>query len=157
MHSLSLRRFVGIAFTSLALATAACGGGDNGPSGPPAPPPADVSGTYDLTGLRTLGNLGGGGNGLPVTFTDGSGSTLAFNSGHLTLNADGSYELEVEAAFNGGSVTMDDQGTYDVSGSSIDFTPTGSPARMKDGTISGSSMTAETQFGGIPFEIDLQK
>jgi hypothetical protein len=157
MHSLSLRRFVGIAFTSLALATAACGGGDNGPSGPPAPPPADVSGTYDLTGLRTLGNLGGGGNGLPVTFTDGSGSTLAFNSGHLTLNADGSYELEVEAAFNGGSVIMDDQGTYDVSGSSIDFTPTGSPARMKDGTISGSSMTAETQFGGIPFEIDLQK
>ena len=33
--------------------------------------------------------------------------------------------------------------------------PTGDPARMKDGTISGSSMTAETQFGGIPFEIDL--
>jgi hypothetical protein len=157
MHSLSLRRFAGIALTSLALATAACGGDDGGPSGPSAPAPADVSGTYDLTGLRTLGNLGGGGNGLPVTFTDGSGSTLAFNSGHLTLNADGSYELEVEAAFNGGSVIMDDQGTYDVSGSSIDFTPTGSPARMKDGTISGSSMTAETQFGGIPFEIDLQK
>ena len=157
MHSLSLRRFAGIAFTSLALATAACGGDDNGPSGPSAPAPADVSGTYDLTGLRALGNLGGGGNGLPVTFTDGSGSTLAFSSGHLTLNADGSYELEVEAAFNGGGVTMDDQGTYDVSGSSIDFTPTGSPARMKDGTISGSSMTAATQFGGIPFEIHLQK
>ena len=35
----------------------------------------------------------------------------------------------------------------------VDFTI----ARMKDGSISGSSMTAETQFGGIPFEIDLQK
>jgi hypothetical protein len=157
MHALSLRRFAGIAFTSLALATAACGGDDSGPSGPSAPAPADVSGTYALAGLRTLGNLGGGGSGLPVTFTDGSGSTLTFNSGHLILNADGSYELEVEAEFNGGSVTMDDEGIYDVSGSSIDFTPTGSPARMKDGTISGTSMTAETQFGGIPFEIDLQK
>ncbi len=159
MHSLSLRRFAGIALTSLALATAACGGDDNGPSGPsaPAPAPADVSGTYHLTGLRTLGNLGGGGSGLPVTFSDGGGSTLRFNSGFLTLNADGTYELEVEAEFNGGGVTMDDQGTYDVSGSSIDFTPTGSPERMKDGTISGSSMTAKTQFGGIPFEIDLQK
>jgi hypothetical protein len=159
MHSRSLRRFAGIAFTSLALATAACGGDDNGPSGPsaPAPAPADVSGTYNLSRLRALGNLGGGGNSLPVTFTDGSGSTLTFSSGHLTLNADGSYELEVESAFNGGGVTMDDQGTYAVSGSSIDFTPTGSPARMKDGTISGGSMTAQTQFGGIPFEIDLQK
>ena len=157
MHSLSLRRFAGIAFTSLALVTAACGGDDNGPSGPSAPAPADVSGTYALTSLRTLGNLGGGGNGVPVTFTDGSGSTLTFNTGHLTLNSDGSYELEVEAQFNGGDVTMTDEGSYDVSGNSIDFTPSGDPARMKDGTISGSSMTAETQFGGIPFEIDLQK
>ena len=155
MHSLSLRRFAGIALTSLALATAACGGDDSGPSGPSAP--ADVSGTYDLTSLRALANLGGGGNGLPVTFIGGGGSTLTFKSGHLTLKSDGSYELEVEAVYNGGALTMSDEGNYDVSGSSIDFTPTGSPARMKDGTISGSSMTAETQFGGIPFEIDLQK
>jgi hypothetical protein len=157
MLSLSLRRFVGTALTSLALATAACGGDDNGPSGPSEPPPADVSGTYVLTGLRTLGNLGGGGNGLPVTFTDGSGSTLTFSSGQLTLNGDGSYVLEVEAEFNGGGVTMDDEGLYDVSGNSIDFFPSGDPARMKDGTISGTAMTAGTQFGGIPFEIDLQK
>jgi hypothetical protein len=157
MHSLSLRRFAGIAFTSLALATAACGGDDSGPSGPSAPAPADVSGTYDLTSLRALANLGGGGNSLPVTFIGGGGSTLTFKSGHLTLNSDGSYDLVVEAVYNGGDVTMSDEGNYDVSGSSIDFTPTGSPARMKDGTISGSSMTAETQFGGIPFEIDLQK
>jgi hypothetical protein len=156
MPSLALRRLAGIGFTSLALATAACGGDDNGSTGP-APAPADVSGTYALTSMRSLGNLGGGGNGVPVTFTDGSGSTLRFTSGHLTLNADGSYELEVEAEFNGGEVTMDDVGSYDVSGSSIDFTPTGDPARMKDGTISGASLTAETQFGGIPFEINLQK
>jgi hypothetical protein len=156
MLTLSLRRIAGAAFTSLALATAACGGDDSGSTGP-QPVPADVSGTYLLTGLRTLGSLGGGGNGLPVTFTDGSGSTLTFNSGELVLNADGSYTLEVDAAFNGGGVTLTDEGIYDLSGNLIDFTPTGDPARMRDGTISGTSMTAETQFGGIPFEIDLQK
>jgi hypothetical protein len=155
MHSLSLRRLAGLALTSLALATAACGGDDNGPSGPSAP--ADVSGTYSLTGLRTLGNLGGGGNGLPVTFTDGGGSTLTFSDGYLTLNADGSYELEVEAKYNGNGLTMSDEGIYDVSGRAIDFTPSGSPARMKDGTISGATITAQTQFGGIPFEIVLKK
>ena len=80
MPSLSLRRFVGTAFTTLAVATAACGGDDNGSTGP-QPAPADVSGTYALTSLRSLGSLGGGGNGLPVTFTDGSGSTLTFSSG----------------------------------------------------------------------------
>lgn len=155
MLSHSLRRLAGTALTALAIGTAACGG-DSDSTGP-APAPADVSGTYDLTGLRTLGNLGGGGAGLPVTFTDGGGSTLRFESGSLELLADGSYYLEVEAEFNGGDVTMTDEGVYDVSGNAIDFIPTGSPERMRDGTISGSSMTAEVQFGGIPFEIDLQK
>jgi hypothetical protein len=151
----SLRRLAGTALTALAIGTAACGG-DSDSTGP-APAPADVSGTYDLTGLRTMGNLGGGGAGLPVTFTDGGGSTLRFQSGYLELLADGSYYLEVEAEFNGGGVTMIDEGVYDVSGNAIDFTPTGDPARMRDGIVSGSSITAETQFGGIPFEIDLQK
>jgi hypothetical protein len=154
MSAVSLRRFVGTALASLALATAACGGDD---STGPEPVPADVSGTYALTSLRTLGTLHGGGNGLPVTFTDGGGHTLTFSSGELVLAADGSYTLEVEAAFNGGAVTMSDEGNYSISGSSIDFTPTGSPARMKDGTVSGSSITAETQFGGIPFEIKVKK
>ena len=63
----------------------------------------------------------------------------------------------MEAEFNGGEVTLTDEGSTTCSGNSIDFTPSGDPARMRDGTISGSSMTAETQFGGIPFEIDLQK
>jgi hypothetical protein len=157
MRSLSLRRLAGTALTTLALATAACGGDDDNGSTGPQPVPADVSGTYSLTSLRTLGNLQGGGHGLPVTFTDGGGSTLTFLSGHITLNADGSYELEVEAEFNGGDVVMDDEGVYDISGNAIDFSPTGDPARMKDGIISGTTMTAETQFGGIPFEIDLEK
>jgi hypothetical protein len=156
MLSHSLRRLAGTALTALALGTTACGGGDSDSTGP-EPAPADVSGSYDLIGLRSLGSLGGGGAGLPVTFTDGGGSTLRFESGYLKLLADGSYYLEVEAEFNGGSVTMSDEGTYQMAGNAIDFTPTGDPARMRDGVISGSSITADTQFGGIPFEIDLQK
>lgn len=155
MLSHSLRRLTGTALTALAMGTAACGG-DSDSTAPPAAP-ADVSGSYDLTGLRALGNLGGGGAGLPVTFSDGGGSSLRFESGHLELLADGTYSLEVEAEFNGGAVTMTDEGLYDVSGNAIDFTPTGDPARMRDGVISGSSITAETQFGGIPFEMDLAK
>ena len=149
------RRLAGTAFTALALVTAACGGDDD--STGPAPAPADVSGVYDLTGLRTLGNLNGGGNGLPVTFTDGGGATLRFDSGYLELTADGTYWLEVEAEFNGGGVTMTDEGVYQVDGNAIDFTPGGDPARLRDGVISGSAVTAEAQFGGIPFEIDLRK
>ncbi len=157
MLSMTLRRFTGIAFATLALATAACGGDDGEDATGPGPLPADISGTYALTGLRTLGNLAGGGDGLPVTFTDGSGSTLTFLSGRLVLGADGSYGLEVEAEFNGGGVTLSDEGFYDADGALIDFEPTGDPQRMVSGTVSGNSITAETQFGGIPFEINLSK
>jgi hypothetical protein len=155
MSAVSLRRLVGTALASFALVTAARGG-DSDSTGPD-PVPADVSGTYALTSLRTLGTLGGGGNGLPVTFTDGSGSTLTFKTGELVLAANGSYTLEVEAEFNGGDVTLSDEGSYSTAGSAIDFTPSGSPARMKDGTVSGNKITAETQFGGIPFEIKVAK
>lgn len=155
MLSHAFRRLAGTTLTALALATAACGG-DDGSTGP-GPAPADVSGTYDLTGLRALGNLGGGGNGLPVTFIGGGGATLRFDSGSLELLDDGTYRLEVEAEYNGGGVTMTDEGTYAVDGAAIDFTPDGDPARMRDGVISGTSITAEAQFGGIPFEIDLRK
>ena len=101
MRSLSLRRLFGATMTTLALATAACGGdgdstGPSGPSGPSNQPPADVSGSYALTQVRTLGNLGGGGSGLPVTFTDGSGDQLVFLSGTLLLGNDGTFDLSVD-------------------------------------------------------------
>ena len=63
------------------------------------PSPALVAGpTYTVTATAT--------SGLPVTFTDGSGSTLTFLGGELVLTTNGTYTLEVEAQFNGGGVTM---------------------------------------------------
>ena len=87
MSAVSLRRFVGTALASLALVTAACGDSDStGPGSDPVP--ADVSGTYQLTGLRTLSSsIHGGGNALPITFTDPKGTTLVFKSGELVLAA----------------------------------------------------------------------
>lgn len=94
---------------------------------------------------------------MPVTFTDGSGSTLEFLGGQLVLAADGTYTLEVEAEFNGGGVTMTDEGLYQLEGATLDFDPTGDPQRMVSGTVSGGSITAETQFGGIPFQVALDR
>jgi len=149
MRTIALRRVLGTTLAALALATTACGSDDS--SGPATPP--DVSGSYSLTRVKALGNLGGGGNGLPVTFTDGSGSTLTFRGGALALAADGTYTLSVEADFNGNDVTLSDEGNYSRSGANITFTPTSDPARMVSAVLSGATMTAKTQFGGIPFEI----
>src|SRR5215207_7173795 len=153
MLTLALRRVLGATLAALAIATTACGGDDS--SGPAAP--ANVSGSYALTHVKTLGNLGGGGNSLPVTFTDGGGSTLTFHSGSLALAADGTYALSVEADFNGNDVTLSDEGNYSRSGANITFAPTSDPARMVSAVLSGATMTAKTQFGGIPFEIIVKK
>src|SRR5215208_1877137 len=135
MRTFSLRRVLGTTLAALALATTACGSDDS--SGPATPP--DVSGSYSLTRVKALGTLGGGGNGLPVTFTDGSGSMLTFIGGQLALNSDGSYTLDVEAQYNGGDVSLTDEGVYQVDGVLIDFDPTGDPKRMVSGTVSGAS------------------
>jgi hypothetical protein len=153
MLTIALRRMLGMSLAALAIATTACGGDDS--SGPAAP--ADVSGSYSLQRVKTLGSLGGGGNSLPVTFTDGSGSTLTFHSGSLAIAADGTYALSVEADFNGNDVTLSDEGTYTRSGANITFVPTSNPARMVSAVLSGATMTAKTQFGGIPFEIVVRK
>ncbi|HEU5170342.1 MAG TPA: hypothetical protein VFU46_07385 [Gemmatimonadales bacterium] len=152
---MSARRFFNSALVMLALSAAACGGGDDATG--PGPTSGDVSGTYSLTAVRTLGNLGGGGNGLPVTFIDGGGTHLTFESGTLVLGADGTFDLQVSATFGSSSVTMTDYGSYSVAGSSITFNSDKSTPRLSTGSMSGSTLTANSQFGGIPFEIDLQK
>ena len=147
------------AFALLAITGAvACSGGDDGGAGPSSPTPAtDATGTYSLTQVRTLGNLGGGGSGLPVTFTDGSGDELVFLDGSLTIGTDGRFDLEVHVTFRGNPATMTDYGTYSTSGGSVTFSSEKSTPRLSTASQSGNTMTANSQFGGIPFEIDLVK
>lgn len=138
---------------------AACGGGGDStaPSDPPSPPGSGTGGAYALAQVRSLGHLSGGGSGLPVTFVDGSGDHLVFLSGTLTLAADGTFDMKVQVTFKGNASELTDYGTYDVTGASIDFHSQKSTPRLSTGTISGSTMTAICQFGGIPFEIDVAK
>jgi hypothetical protein len=135
--------------------TAACGGGDDttAPSDPPAG--GTVDGAYALSQVRTLGNLGGGGSGLPVTFTDGGGSQLVFLSGTLTMGSDGAFDMKVQVTLNGNAAELTDYGTYAASGASITFHSDKSTPRLSTATVSGNTMTAHSQFAGIPFEIDL--
>jgi hypothetical protein len=149
-------------FLAVAVASAAaCGGGSStGPSDPPSGPgPSDgITGSYALTQVRTLGNLGGGGTGLPVTFIDGSGDHLVFNSGTLAVGADGRFDLKVQVTFKGSASELTDYGTYSVSGGgTIDFHSEKATPRLSNGTVTGKKITANGQVGGIPFEFDVQR
>ena len=141
------------------VAVAACGGDSGGSTAPnPDPVPgSDVAGSYALTQVRTLGHLSGGGTGLPVTFVDGSGDQLVFQSGTLILT-EGAFDLKVQIMFKGNPSELTDYGTYSVSGGgTIDFHSQKSSPRLSTGTISGNKITANSQFGGIAFEIDVQR
>lgn len=151
-------------FAVAAAATLACGEGSESGTGPSTPPPSGgepvaVGGTYALNQVRTLGNLGGGGSGLPADFVDGSGDHLVFLSGSLVLGEDGRFDMAVQATFRGNAVEMTDYGTYSVAGGgSIDFDSEKSTPRLTNGSVvSQNKITANTQFGGIPFEIDVVK
>jgi hypothetical protein len=136
--------------------TAACGGGGDDATAPSDPPAGGtVGGAYALSQVRTLGNLGGGGSGLPVTFTDGGGSQLVFLSGTLTMGSDGTFDMKVQVTLNGNAGELTDYGTYSASGASITFNSDKSTPRLSTATVSGNTMTAHSKFVGIPFEIDL--
>jgi hypothetical protein len=139
---------------------AACSDKSDSSTGPSAPAPSGgdnpaASGSYALAQVRTLGNLGGGGSGLPVTFIDGSGDHLVFLSGNLTMAADGTFDMKVQITFKGNASEMTDYGTYSVSGGDIVYSSQKSTPRLSTGTLNGNQITAKSQFGGIPFEIDV--
>jgi hypothetical protein len=151
-------------FLAVAVAGAAACGGDSGGSTGPSDPPAGggnaggIEGTYALQQVRTLGNLGGGGSGLPVTFIDGSNDHLTFVSGTLVLTADGAFDLKVQVTFNGSSSELTDYGTYSVSGGAIiDFASAKATPRLSTGTVNGGMLTVQGQVGKIPFEFDVQR
>ena len=160
MHT-TLRSATRLLLGLAVVAAAACGGEDGGSTAPnpnPEPTPSgEIAATYALTQVRTLGNLGGGGSGLPVTFTDGSGSQLVFLSGTLILGSDGAFDMKVQVTFKGNASEMTDYGTYSESGGSLSFQSGKSSPRLSSGTISGNKITVNSQFGGIPFEIEVQR
>ena len=148
------RLFLGLAI----LAAAACGGGGDATAPSPDPTPGgDISGTYALAQVRTHGHLSGGGSGLPVDFVDGSGDHLVFVSGTLALAADGTFDMKVQVTFKGNPSELTDYGTYAVSSGSITFSSQKSTPRLSTGIVSGNKITAQSQFGSIPFEIDVVK
>jgi len=151
----TIRSATRLLFGLVVAGTAACGGGadSTAPSGPP--PSGGISGSYALAQVRTLGNLSGGGSGLPVTFIDGSGDHLVFLSGTLTLAADGAFDMKVQVTFKGNPSELTDHGTYAASGSDITFSSDKATPRLSTGSVSGNQITARSQFGGIPFEIDV--
>ena len=158
MHT-TLRSATRLLLGLAAVATAACGGEDGGSTGPnPDPVPAsEIAASYALTQVRTLGNLGGGGSGLPVAFTDGSGAQLVFQTGTLILGSDGTFDMTVQVALKGNASELTDYGTYTVSGGSLSFQSQKSKPRLSTGTISGNKITANSEFLGIPFEIDAER
>ena len=140
------------------VGAAACGSGDDATAPSPGPAPSGgISGNYALAQVRTHGNLSGGGSGLPVTFVDGSGDHLVFLSGTLTLGADGAFDMKVQVTFKGNPSELTDYGTYTESGGTIAFSSQKSTPRLSSGTVSCNQITAQSQFGGIPFEIDVVK
>ena len=65
--------------------------------------------------------------------------------------------MKVQVTFKGNASEMTDYGTYSESGGSLSFQSQKSSPRLSTGTISGNKITANSQFGGIPFEIDVER
>ena len=154
------RHYINSALVTLALATAACGGGDDatGPSPSTPSPSTKVDASYGLIEVRAVGKLGGGGKGLPVTFVDGGGDHLTVSSGTLVLGAGGKFDLKVQTTFNGSASTLTDHGSYSIAGSTISFSSAkASPRISPTAAMNGNKVTAKSKLYGATFEIDLQK
>ena len=75
----------------------------------------------------------------------------------MTLGADGTFDMKVQVTFKGSPSELTDYGTYSVTGGSITFSSQKSTPRLSTGTVSGNQIRAQSQFGSIPFEIDVVK
>lgn len=149
-HLLTATRRLRLSALALAI-TAFAGCGDD------ATGPASVSpGTYTLTSVQTLQNFGGGGAGLPVTFVDGAGKSLKFNSGSLALETDGSFDLTVNVVFGASSYDAGDLGIYNTSGRNVSFVSELDDSSFT-GTVDGSRLKVKYSVAGAQFELTLMK
>lgn len=146
--SIIARNSIRAALLALVVSAAACGGDSA------APDPA-VGATYELVGVEALGNLGGGGSGIPVTFTDGSGKTLEFASGSLVLAPDGSFDLTVNVDFDGDEYDAGDLGSYSISGNAISLVSELDESTYA-GAVAGSTIVTTYRVAGQQFELTLE-
>lgn len=73
------------------------------------------------------------------------------------MGSDGAFDMKVQTTYRGSAAELTDYGTYEVAGAGITFHSAKSSPRLSSGSISDTKLTANSQFGGIPFEIELVK
>ena len=109
-----------------------------------------------LVQVHPLASLGGGGDGIPVSFVDGSGRTLEFKSGSFTLEPSGEFDLTVNVDFEDSSYDAGDLGIYTASGSSLSLTSMLDDAAYS-ATISGDKLETTYKVAGLQFELTFEK
>lgn len=107
------------AWVSLACLAAACGGGkDGGPIGPGGG--GGGGGNGEVAGDYLL--VGAGGNAVPTVVDSPVCGPNEIQSGGLTLDADGTYQLQFNYQDEGGADYAADHGRYRLQGTRLHFT-----------------------------------
>lgn len=98
----------------------------------------------DTSHVGTYTLLSVDGEALPVSFTDGF-ATIVLTSGHVTLNADGTFADVLSYTVTEGTDSYSDtetySGTYTRSGSNITFNVTSPDPDTYRMTLSGTTLT----------------
>ena len=147
MHAIS-RRLALLALGTLALfGTAACGGDDDDPTGPGG----TATGTYTL---RTVN-----GQNVPTTVYEGDDLGFYYKvevlSGHVTLDADGTFEdvTTIRETEGTGTPTPSEfvtVGTYTRTGNTLTFTDDDTGEDYTITVQSDGSLVQSGDFGGFP-------
>lgn len=151
---LARSRITRLAALASALVLGACGSDSTGPGPGPS---QGTSSRYTLVHVKTLATLGGGGDGIPVSFVDGSGRTLEFKSGSFTFEEGGEFDLTVNVVYNNSSAyDAGDLGVYTANGGSFALTSTLDDA-VYSASVNGDALKTVYKVAGLQFELTFEK